>query len=541
MSSGANVRRGERRENLARAVEHLEQAVRRQPGGLEADINLRAMLARVYVIAGTYDKGIALLTELVKQEPGWQDGATLLVEAYALAGRSEEAVRWLEDNAPGNPQLYGTLADFYGRSRRWREASAAYERALALAPDDFDLRVRYASMLLNAGGAGEIVRARDTLREAVAQREDDERALSLLSQAERRAGDLEAAASTARRLISRNRSNPRGYLALAEVLEERRRFQEVIDVLAPALSLFRSGPNPAGPLTMLLPHVGFAYQQLKRYDEAIGAFEEAARLAPRDAAITGYLVQTYMAAGRYQTAIDLARAALAGRPGDVRLTQLQAEALLLDGQTAAAITLAEGLVQSNGNNPLAHIALAQVYAAANRTDQSVKVLQTAEGRFPTDASVAFELGAALERQKNFAEAEAVFRRIISREPEHAPALNYLGYMLADRGERLAESVDLIMRALEIEPDNGSYLDSLGWAYFKDGKLELAEEYLRRAAEQLTTNSVVQDHYGDVLFRLGRFNEAIAAWMRALDGDGESIDRGDLGVKIRAARQKLPRQ
>jgi tetratricopeptide (TPR) repeat protein len=292
---------------------------------------------------------------------------------------------------------------------------------------------------------------------------------------------------------------------------------------------------------MLLPHLGFAYQQLKRFDQAIEVFEEAARLAPRDTAITSYLIQTHMAAGRYQTAAAIARQALANRAGDVRLTQLQAEALLLDGQSGRAIELVEELVKSFGDNPLAHIALAQVYSAANRTDQAVKVLQAAEGRFPADASVAFELGAVLERQKNFAQAEAVFRRIISREPAHAQALNYLGYMLADRGERLAESVDLIKRALQIEPDNGSYLDSLGWAYFKDGKPEIAEEYLRRAAEQLVTNSVVLDHYGDVLFRLGRFGEAIAVWMRALDGDGESIDRGDLGVKIRAARQKLPRQ
>jgi tetratricopeptide (TPR) repeat protein len=114
-------------------------------------------------------------------------------------------------------------------------------------------------------------------------------------------------------------------------------------------------------------------------------------------------------------------------------------------------------------------------------------------------------------------------------------------MLADRGEKLEESVGLIQRALQIEPDNGSYLDSLGWAYYKIGKLDLAETHLKRAADQLITNSVVQDHYGDVLARMGRFEQAIAAWNRALTGDGDSIDRGDIDKKIRSAKQKLPRR
>jgi tetratricopeptide (TPR) repeat protein len=153
-------------------------------------------------------------------------------------------------------------------------------------------------------------------------------------------------------------------------------------------------------------------------------------------------------------------------------------------------------------------------------------------------TVTFELGAAFDKQKKFAESEATFRQLLSRDPENAAALNYLGYMLAERGERLDESVTFVKKALQLEPENGSFLDSLGWAYFKADKLDLAETSLRRAAEQLQTNSVIQDHYGDVLLKLGRLDEAIAAFTRALAGDGDSIDRTEIDRKIRAARQKL---
>jgi Tfp pilus assembly protein PilF len=145
-----------------------------------------------------------------------------------------------------------------------------------------------------------------------------------------------------------------------------------------------------------------------------------------------------------------------------------------------------------------------------------------------------------ERQQQYGEAEAAFRQAITLAPEHAPALNYLGYMLAERGERLDESVDLIKRALAVDPENGSYLDSLGWAYYKDGQFGAAEEYLRRAAEQMVSNSVVLDHFGDVLFSLERYQEAIQAWQQALSGDGDSIDRPAIDLKIRSARQQLSR-
>src|SRR4029078_9958703 len=172
----------------------------------------------------------------------------------------------------------------------------------------------------------------------------------------------------------------------------------------------------------------------------------------------------------------------------------------------------------------AYIALAQLYNDAERGDQAVKTLRDAQGKFPADNEVAFQLGAVFDKQKKFADAEAAFRQVLAREPENAAALNYLGYMLAERGDRLDEPVNYLKKALQTEPENGSYLDSLGGAYFKSDRLDLAADNLRRAADQLKTKSVIQQHYGDVLFKLQRYDAAIGAWTRALSGDGDSIDR-----------------
>jgi tetratricopeptide (TPR) repeat protein len=526
-------------ENLAKAIQHFELAM--AGAAAETDPNVRATLSRLYVRSGAYAKAIPLLVDLVNQEPGWQDGPMMLAEAYAGAGRVPDGIALLEERAAEDPRLLPALADFYERERRWSDAATAYGSALERQPRSVELKFRYASSLLNAGGRDNLGKARDALTEIVAGPANDTRAraLYLLSQAQRRLGEYEGADASARRVIAQNPKSPWGYYALAESLEERHQYQTVVDELSKVVADFRAtSADAAFDVGLLLPHLAFAYQELGQHDKAIASFEEARQLAPKDPAIAAYLVEANIAAKKYTAAVDAAKGALAENPGDLRLMRLEAQALRQGGKPDEGIALLEAAVKQHADDPTAYIVLAQMYSDENRGAQAVKVLQDAQKTFPQDNSLSFELGAVLDKQKKFAEAEAAFREVLNRDPENGTALNYLGYMLAERGERLDESVAYLQRALRLEPENGSYLDSLGWAYFKADKLDLAESNLKRAADQLHTNSVIQDHYGDVLVKLGRFDDAIAAWTRALAGDGDAIDKADIDKKIRSAKQKL---
>jgi len=523
-------------DNLSKAIGHLEQAVDRQ---LDSDPNVRATLARLYLASGANEKAIPLLVDLVSQEPGWTDGPSLLAQAYAGAGRDGDAIAWLEKSAADDPDLYSTLAGFYERQRRWTDAANAYQRALAASPRNADLKAQYAAALINAGGKESLTKARDLLGEVVAARPADVRALFQLSQVQRRLGDLPAAEASARQVIARNDRSPMGYYALALALEEQRQYQGVVDALAPAAAEFRAraSANPASDLGLLLPHLGFAYQELGDYDKAIATFDEAHTVAPADAAVTAYLAQANLSAGRYAAALEITRKARADNPGELRFARLEAQALRQSGKADQAVSVLQDFAKKQ-DNPEAYVALAQIYVDTKHGPEAVKVLQDAQAKFPGDTTIGFELGAVLDKQKRFTDAEAAFRHVLEKEPDNAPALNYIGYMLAERGERLGESVDLLKKALEIEPDNGSYLDSLGWAYYKSDRLDLARTNLARAADQLKANSVIQDHYGDVLFKLSQYDDAIAAWTRALAGDSDSIDRPAIDKKIKLAKQKL---
>ena len=140
-------------------------------------------------------------------------------------------------------------------------------------------------------------------------------------------------------------------------------------------------------------------------------------------------------------------------------------------------------------------------------------------------------------------AEAVFRQALEIEPDSAPVLNYLGYMNADRNIRVLEALELIQKAVDLDPGSAAYRDSLGWALYRLNRLEAAEEAVRIALERDGNNAVILDHLGDILSKRGRVAEALRHWQQALEGDDEEseLDRPRVEAKIREAQGVLRAQ
>jgi len=152
-----------------------------------------------------------------------------------------------------------------------------------------------------------------------------------------------------------------------------------------------------------------------------------------------------------------------------------------------------------------------------------------------DAGFYFEFGAALEQAGQPLRSEAALRRAISLNPDHHQALNYLGYMWAERGRNLREAKTLIERALDLNPGNPAYLDSQAWALFRMGDPTSAEPLMREAIRQVPDDPILLEHYADILASLGRSPEAIENYRKAILTGGPVVVLRD---KIRANAQKL---
>lgn len=146
--------------------------------------------------------------------------------------------------------------------------------------------------------------------------------------------------------------------------------------------------------------------------------------------------------------------------------------------------------------------------------QAVKLLREVLAAKPDDREARWRLAAVLERRGQIAEAELEFRRLLDDKPDDAPALNYLGYALADRGLKLDEAESFVRRALSLEPANAAYRDSLGWTLFKLGRSTEAARELALSAEALPEDGSVWDHLGSARLALGREEAAWRAWRLA---------------------------
>jgi len=515
------------------AIEHLT-AIQNSPLML-TNPNLQMTLGRLHLRAGKADVAVPILEKVAQQAPWAAEPLLLLYEAQVSQGKLDEAEQSLVQAAEINPRYFAQLGQFYERRGNWADAASAYEQALEGARQPSrDLQLRYAAALINMDGGGE--KARTVLTELLKTSPNDTRVLYMLSNAERSAGDEKAAEATARKIMTIDPTNVAGLRALVAVLFDRFDFKQVVDLVTPLVKEPSRAKGREFEGAAVLVQLGIAQQQLANWDGSIAAFNTAKTLTPDDPEVDAYLVQANLTARRFDRAEVVAREALARDPDQPRMVRLRAQALLKGGKTAEANQLLEDGMARQPDNREYIVGLADLYAEQKRTDDALRLLERARKAFGDDEALTMRVANVYEGGGRLADAEKELRRLMAEDPLNADAMNSLSYMLAERGTRLPEAIELAQRAVKVEPGNPAYLDTLGWALFKQGRTEEAAEPLAKAASALTGNSVIQDHHGDVLAKRGRNAEAVAAWQRALAGDGESIDRAAIEKKIKAAKR-----
>ena len=514
------------------AIAHLEQARPRRP----FDSTLALTLGRLYLAQRDWAKAEDILDGVLEREPEHAEAAYLLAQAQMGAGDLDGAATSLDTVIEIEPRFSRALidrADVAMRQRRWDDAAAAFAKAAEALPDNPDLKLRQAAALMRGGRHAA---ARDVLTAVEKTQPADARVQFLLVDVDRSLRDFDGAERAARRVIALEPDRASGYHALAQVLGDRREHRAIVDALVPALKRLEAKED-ARSLVSLRVSLGVARLQLREFDAGITQIDRARKDAGPDAGLDALRVQARLEANRLPEALALATEARRAEPDSLRLLGLEAEARLRSGDRERAFTLYQEAIDKDTADADAHIAFSGLLLEAREFKRAESVLTAARTRFPTETSIPFQLGAVFEEQERYEEAERAFRDALVIDPKHAPTLNYLGYMLAEHSRKLDEAVKLLTEAVALDPYNGSYLDSLGWAYFKSGAYDRAKTYLIRAGEQMPRNSVIQDHVGDLLAAMNDHAGAVAAWQRALDGDGRSIERSVIEKKIEKARAR----
>jgi tetratricopeptide (TPR) repeat protein len=183
-------------------------------------------------------------------------------------------------------------------------------------------------------------------------------------------------------------------------------------------------------------------------------------------------------------------------------------------------------------------AMVQIYQRDKKFKEAEKVLLGSEKYFTNKESYFFMLGSLYEREKDYDKSEKVFRKVLELNPKHAPTLNYLGYMWADRDMRLQEALDFLKKAVDSEPNNGAYLDSLGWVYFRLNQLDDAETYLKKAQERVRKDPTIHEHLGDLYYHKGQYEEAKTAWELSVSYNQDEDETRKVQKKLDELKIKL---
>jgi tetratricopeptide (TPR) repeat protein len=171
--------------------------------------------------------------------------------------------------------------------------------------------------------------------------------------------------------------------------------------------------------------------------------------------------------------------------------------------------------------PEFRIIMAEIHEREKEYPQALDVLLKAAETWPEHTTVLYRLALVYDRMEHRDQAMLMMEKVIAKDPEHADALNFLGYTLAEEGRDLARAEVLVQTAIKVKPDNGYYVDSLAWVYFKQGKKRLAWQEIRRAVQLVDSDPVIWEHYGDIAEALSLHGEARKGYAKSLELEGDN--------------------
>ena len=537
---------------LKLAIEQYEQIVKIEPNSVDDHL----LLGRLYRLNNDLQKSEGELKTAIKLDPNSEEAVTTLALLYTDEGDTAHALQVLSGvpDAARSAKLYAALGATYEQRKDYKSAIDAYKHAIQLDRDNLDAIRGLAENLLNDG---QIDAALDQYKVIADANPEDAQTFLRISEIYRRQGKYDQALDSLKKAEAMVPDALEVPYNMAVVYQAQGRYDDAIKVLQDLLKR-TDKPDTSGSQAdrnnraIFIERLGMVYRDQENYQAAVDTFRKMLPLGDENAR-TGYqdIIDTYREAKQWPQATAVSKEAVQKMPSDRELRMVLDAQLADSGEADKALADVRSLLKGTPEDREVYVRLAMMYTRLKRWNEAEEALNKAE-HLSTKAEdteyIAFLRGSTFEREKKYDEAEVEFRKVLAADPQSAVTLNYLGYMNADRGVRLEESLAYIRQAVSLDPSNGSYLDSLGWAYFRLGKYDLAEENLTKASLRLGSDPTVQDHLGDLYQKTGRLRLAAAHWERAVEEwnktVGPEVDTDLLAAtqtKLDAAKVRLAKE
>ena len=493
--------------NLQGAAEEYKKAVQLNPGLHEARYHLAQLLYRSRDIEGALQQALQLPLDQGEQ-------ARLVAMLYSAKQdlpKAKEYYQWAVQLDSMDVNSIFALVQLYQRQKQADSALVYLEKMKQLIPPNSQSHQQIAEYYFQLG----------RLPEAIEQYS---------------------------RAIELDSTNAQALAGLALVYESQRDFRQALNIYLRLQSLPTSNP-------LLSQKIIGLYFNLNQPDSAIIQAESALALFPNDLQLKKILGSLYLTQRDYVQAesvftalseanpsdqdviLYLGKIALANKNYPLAETHFQQALNLNDTLMEAWFSLAatyleqkkfaeaeetyEKCLQKSSDTVSVYIAMGLGFGRAKKYPEAEKYFQQAFQLKPSNPSILLALGNLHQQQGQTQQAEEYFLKVLDLQPDNATALNNLGYLWADQGIKLDKSLEMLSKALKQEPDNPAFLDSYGWNLYQSGRLNEAEDYLKRARELLSTDPDVHHHLGDLYFKQGKLKLARQSWLKALELDPDN--------------------
>jgi tetratricopeptide (TPR) repeat protein len=539
-------------EILKLAIEQYEQIVKLDPKSMEDHL----LLGRLYRLNNELLKSEEEFKTAVRIQPDSEEAVTTLAYLYNEEGDSGRALQVLSaiPESGRTAKLYSALGFTYEQEKDYKKAIDAYRRSTELDRDNLDSVRGLAQNLMNDGQTDAALEQYKVIADADPS---DAQTYMHIAEIDRRNGKFDQALEALKKASAVVPDSLEVQYNIALIDEAQGKYEDAIQILD---QLMQKTEHTDGEYSVpdknnravFLERLGTVYREANKNQQAVDTFRKMLELGDENA-IRGYqeIIETYRDNKQWQMATDVAAEAAKKYPTDRGLQMVSASQEADMGNADVAIAHVKLLLKGNADDREVYIALAQMYSRVkdwpNAEQNITKAIELSSKPEDKDYAI-FVQGSIYERQKKYELAEEAFRKVLADDPKNAMALNYLGYMLADRDTRVEEALGYIRRAVALDPQNGAYLDSLGWAYYKLGKYDLAEENLRRASERINTDPTVHQHLGELYQKTGRlklaasnYERSLEEWNKTIPAEVDQDEVAKLQKELETTRVKLAKQ